>query len=167
MSEPFIAQITMFAGNFAPRGWAFCDGQLLAISSNQALFSLLGTTYGGDGRVTFGLPDLRGRFPMHPGNGPGLTPRTQGRGGGTETNTLNVNQLPAHSHAMNLVSASEGEQTSPVGNSLAITEDRNYATGTGSGLTENTGGGQSVNNIPPFNTVRFIIALQGIFPSRS
>ena len=97
-AEPFIAEIIMFGGNFAPRGWAFCDGQLLAINTNQALFSLLGTTYGGDGRTTFGLPDLRGRVPVHPGTGPGLTQRRLGEKGGTETNTMNINQMPEHNH---------------------------------------------------------------------
>jgi len=96
--EPLIGQIMMFAGNFAPRGWAFCEGQLLAINQYQALFSILGTTYGGDGRTTFGLPDLRGRVPMHPGNGPGLSSKRLGQKGGSETNTLNVSQLPSHNH---------------------------------------------------------------------
>jgi len=167
--EPFIAQIIMFGGNFAPRGWAFCDGQLLPISSNQALFSILGTTYGGDGRTTFALPDLRGRFAMHPGTGPGLTSRRLGDKAGTESHTLTLNQLPAHNHQMNLASSNEGEATSPTGNVLAVSDDRNYVSGTGTamGPTGNSGSGQPVNHMPPFTTVNFIIALQGIFPSRS
>lgn len=169
MADPFIGEIVMFAGNFAPRNWAFCDGQLLSIASNQALFSILGTTYGGDGRTTFALPDLRGRFPMHPGNGPGLSSRRLGEEGGTEAHVINSNQLPPHSHAMNLASASEGDATSPAANSLAVSDDRNYVSGTGAsmGPSGNTGGGQSVNHMPPFGAVQFIIALQGVFPSRS
>lgn len=97
-ADPLLGEIMLFAGNFAPRGWALCNGQLLAISQNQALFSILGTTYGGDGRTTFALPDLRGRLPMHAGSGPGLTPRRLGEMGGAETRTLNINQLPAHTH---------------------------------------------------------------------
>ena len=96
MSEPFVGEIRMFAGNFAPQGWAYCDGQLLAVSSNDALFSLLGTIYGGDGRTTFGLPDLRGRIPIHTGTGPGLSQRRLGSKSGTEKETLTVNELPAH-----------------------------------------------------------------------
>ena len=167
MSEPFLGQITMFAGNFAPRSWAFCDGQLLAISSNSALFSILGTTYGGDGRTTFGLPDLRGRAPMHPGNGPGLSSRRLGEKSGSETNTLTVNQLPSHGH--NLASTAEADSTSPVGNLLAASDDRNYVSDAGSamGAAGNTGGGQAVNNMQPYQTVNFIIALQGIYPSRN
>ena len=99
MSSPFIAEIIMFGGNFAPRSWAFCDGQLLPISQNTALFSLLGTIYGGDGRTTFALPDLRGRVPMHQGNGPGLTPRNLGSKGGEENVALNQQQMPSHTHA--------------------------------------------------------------------
>ena len=98
MSEPFVGEIRMFAGNFAPRGWAFCDGQLLATSQNDALFSLLGTIYGGDGRTTFGLPDLRGRIPVHAGTGPGLSPRRLGAKAGAEKVTLTVNELPSHTH---------------------------------------------------------------------
>lgn len=171
MSDPFIGQITMFGGNFAPRGWAFCDGQLLPIASYSALFSLLGTTYGGDGRTTFALPDLRGRFAMHAGNGPGLSSRQQGQRSGTETNTLISAQLPPHNHSINLASAKEGDQTSPAGNSLAITDDRNYVNDPSpvpsGGSTGNTGAAQPVNNMPPYNTVRYIIALQGIYPSRA
>ncbi len=101
MSEPFIAEIRIFTGNFAPRGWAFCDGQLLQISQNPALFSLVGTTYGGDGRTTFGLPNLKGRAPMHPGNGPGLSSRRLGERGGVEEVTLAANQLGSHNHIVN------------------------------------------------------------------
>lgn len=169
MSEPFIGEIIMFAGNFAPRGWAFCDGQLLPISQNTALFSILGTTYGGDGRTTFGLPDLRGRFAMHAGNGPGLTPRRLGEKSGTESNTITANQMPSHNHSVDLASSSEGEETSPAGNIMAVTDDRNYINDTGSdmGPTGNSGGGQRVNHMPPYNTVRYIIALVGLFPSRT
>src|SRR4051812_1587744 len=98
MAEPYIGEIMMFAGNFAPRGWALCDGSLLSISQNTALFSILGTTFGGNGQTTFGLPDLRGRLPMHPGQGPGRTGRTLGESGGAETVTLNTTQMPAHTH---------------------------------------------------------------------
>ncbi|MEQ9567295.1 MAG: tail fiber protein, partial [Pseudomonadales bacterium] len=101
MSEPFVGEIRMFAGNFAPRGWAYCDGQLLAVSQNDALFSLLGTIYGGDGRTTFGLPDMRGRIPLHAGTGPGLSPRRLGSKSGSEKETLTVNQLASHSHGFN------------------------------------------------------------------
>ena len=100
MSEPFVGEIRMFAGNFAPRNWAFCDGQLLSISQNDALFSLFGTIYGGDGRTTFGLPDLRGRTAVHPGTGPGLSNRRWGEKGGTETTTMTINQMPVHHHVI-------------------------------------------------------------------
>jgi microcystin-dependent protein len=169
MSEPFIAQIVMFGGNFAPRSWAFCDGQLLPIAQNTALFSLLGTTYGGDGRTTFGLPDLRGRFPMHPGNGPGLSSRRLGQSGGSENNTLTTSQLPSHTHT--LKAAGNGANTNnPDSNVLGLAEAySDQATSLNMGVTAigNTGGGQQVNNMPPFQCVNFIIALQGIFPSRN
>ena len=110
MSEPFIGEIRMFAGSFAPRGWALCDGQLLAVSQNDALFSLLGTIYGGDGRTTFGLPDMRGRIPIHFGSGPGLTPRTLGNKFGSEHETLITNQLPSHSHTLQANSQQAGAQ---------------------------------------------------------
>ena len=112
MSDPFIAEIIMFGGNFAPRGWAFCDGQLLSISSNSALFSILGTTYGGDGRTTFGLPDLRGRVAMHPGSGPGLTQRRLGEKSGMETVTLTTNQIPSHNHTATATASGTGTGTS-------------------------------------------------------
>ncbi len=158
----------MFGGNFAPRGWALCDGALLAINQNTALFSILGTTYGGDGRTSFALPDLRGRLAMHPGTGPGLSTRSLGQRGGSETNFLTANQLPAHSHGIR--AAEEGTQTDPSNAFIAgsgmpgfsASSDVNMAN-----TSNNTGGGQSVNNIPPFACVNFIIALIGTFPSRS
>lgn len=188
-SDPFIGQITMFGGNFAPRSWAFCDGQLLPISSNSALFSILGTTYGGDGRTTFGLPDLRGRVAMHAGNGPGLSSRSLGAKGGTETNTLTVNQLPSHNHTATATTAvtiyadnGSGTSDTPGGNVWAKkSRDSDYSDFPASAVTmaagassadtsvnvENTGGGQSVNNMQPFQVIHYIIALQGVYPSRS
>lgn len=170
MSEPFVAEIKIFAGNFAPRGYAFCDGQLLQIAQNTALFSLVGTTYGGDGRVTFGLPDLRGRAPMHPGSGPGLTPRILGQRSGTERVTLADSQIPSHSHAVR--AASESETDDPAGAVLGATEDEAY--GPASNLVDMassavgaTGGGQSHDNMQPFLVLNFIIALVGLYPSRS
>ena len=174
MSEPFIGEIRMFAGNFAPRGWALCDGQLLAVSQNDALFSLLGTIYGGDGRTTFGLPDLRGRLPMHAGTGPGLSNRRLGAKTGTENVTLTVNQLPSHSHGLGYCSA-RADATGPVGNNLAASAsgDRQFA-GSGATLTDmnvnavaNAGGSGQHPNVPPFLCIHFIIALVGIYPSRS
>jgi microcystin-dependent protein len=175
-SEPFLGQIIMFGGNFAPRGWALCDGQLLAISSNQALFSILGTIYGGDGRTTFGLPGLRGRVAMHPGNGPGLSSRRLGEKGGTETNTLTVPNLPAHNHAATLhASSGAGNVPDPAGSVLAKKNRTNIYSNSAtpdvtmnsaSVTTANTGGGQAVNNVQPFLAVNYIIALEGIFPSR-
>lgn len=172
MAEPFIGQIVMFGGNFAPRGWAFCNGQLLAISSNQALFSILGTTYGGDGRTTFALPDLRGRFPMHEGQGPGLSNRQLGQKSGTETVALNVNEMPGHSHALKCNTA-RGNADNPQ-NAVPADADRDriYSTSgpnadMSSQAIANIGGGQPHNNMPPFQVVNFIIALVGVFPSRN
>lgn len=169
MSEPFIGEIKIVGFNFPPRGWATCDGQLLPISQNTALFSLLGTTYGGDGRTTFALPDLRGRSATHVGAGPGLSTMNWGERGGTETHNITTNQMPSHSHTMNLASANEGDQTSPAGNSLAVSDDRNYATGAGTtmGPTGNDGGGQAINHMPPHLGVYHVIALVGLFPSRN
>ena len=171
--EGFIGEIRMFGGNFAPRTWALCDGQLLPISQNPALFSILGTTYGGDGRTTFGLPDLRGRVPMHPGNGPGLSSRRLGEKGGSETNTLTVAQMPSHNHTVNAVKV-DGNTNDPSGAYPANTKllDKEYSTETkdtamNPAMINNTGGNQSINNIQPYNNVNFIICLQGVFPSRS
>lgn len=177
MSEPFLGEIKMVGFNFPPRGWATCEGQLLPISQNSALFSLLGTTFGGDGRTTFGLPDMRGRFPIGVGNGPGLDSKTWGERAGQEDVTLNTNQIPNHTHSGGTVQTTTavGNQTSPDGNFLATANDgeSNYsdaeATGNLGGNTAIglTGGGQSHNNMPPFLSIYFVIALQGIFPSRN
>ena len=167
--EPFLAEIIMFGGNFAPRGWAFCDGQLLPISSNQALFSLLGTIYGGDGRTTFALPDLRGRVSMHPGNGPGLSSRRLGEKGGTEQNILTTAQLPAHNHA--LAAKEEANAADPNGSFIAGTGSNAFGTTADKTMNAaaigNTGSGAAVTNIQPFECVNYIIALQGTFPSRN
>ncbi|SNS85363.1 phage tail protein [Antarctobacter heliothermus] len=176
MSEPYVAQITMFAGNFAPRGWAFCDGQLLAVSQNDALFSLLGTIYGGDGRTTFGLPDLRGRAAMHAGSGPGLSTYRIGQKGGQERVTLTTNQMPSHNHGVTMRAESRGGNlTDPGGNMLAagssIFRTNTPADDVGMDAAmirqNNVGGSQSHNNLPPFLAVNYIIALVGIYPSRN
>lgn len=170
--EPFIGQIIMFGGNFAPRGWAFCDGQLLPISSNSALFSILGTTYGGDGRTTFALPDLRSRLAMHPGRGPGLSDYRLGQKGGAENVTLTANQIPSHNHAIRAANTG-GDDTDPTtANAFGSASDDLYieeAPGTTmqNNIMSNVGGGQAHTNIQPFQCVNFIIALQGIYPSRS
>lgn len=168
MAEPFIAQISLFGGNFAPRGWAFCDGQLLSIAQNSALFSLLGTTYGGDGRTTFGLPDLRGRVPVGPRNGPGLSPYRLGQKGGSESKTLTVNNLPAHNHEIP-VSNAAADKATPQGNYLANGEV--YAAApTAQAFARpvaTTGGSQAFDIRQPSLAINYIIALTGIFPSRS
>lgn len=171
MSEPFVGEIRMFAGNFAPRGWAFCDGQLLAVSQNDALFSLLGTIYGGDGRTTFGLPDLRGRVPIHAGHGPGLSERRLGAKFGTEMETITVNQLPSHSHTYQGTN-SDATRTSPTDSFPARSVGDLYKAGNAlrvnmnSGSLSNVGGSRSHTNLMPFLCVHFIIALFGIYPSR-
>lgn len=174
MSEPFLAEIIMFGGNFAPRGWAFCNGQIIPIAQNTAVFSLLGTTYGGNGQTTFALPDLRGRSPMFWGQGPGLTPRSQGEMAGQESVTLLTAEMPAHNHsAVGL--AANGNQTSPIGGTWAqVVAGRNAAPkyAASSNVTMNplalatVGGNQPHNNMQPYLAVTFVIALQGIFPPR-
>ncbi len=171
MSEPFVGEIRMFAGNFAPRGWAFCDGQLLAVSQNDALFSLLGTVYGGDGRTTFALPDLRGRIPIHAGTGPGLSPRRLGSKAGTEEETITVNQLPNHNHGPVGASTDIGNLRPPGGKILARTTAQSiYQEETSSNMSPSAitsvGGSQSHFNLMPFLCINFIIALFGIYPSR-
>lgn len=171
MSEPFVGEIRMFAGNFAPRGWAFCDGQLLAVSQNDALFSLLGTIYGGDGRTTFGLPDMRGRIPIHAGHGPGLSERRLGAKAGAENVTLTVNQLPSHTHPAR-ASTAVGVEADPGGNVTAASTAVNlYFSETAdsnmrSDAITQSGGSRSHTNLQPFLCIHFIIALVGIYPSR-
>jgi len=172
MSEPFIAEIRIFAGNFAPRNWAFCNGQLLPISQNTALFSLIGTTYGGDGRTTTALPNLQGRAPMHPGRGPGLTERRLGQTGGTETVTLSEAQMANHSHTLR-GTVSRGASSQPQGNAFnRSVGDTAYhtptnLTGMSAAMAPSTGGGQAHNNMQPYLAINFIIALVGLYPSRS
>ena len=171
MAEPFIGEIRLFGFNFAPRGWAMCNGQLLAISQNTALFSLLGTNYGGDGVRTFALPDLRSRVAIHEGQGSGLSPYTIGEAGGAETVTLTVGQMPSHAHYLK-VSGAAATSTTPSGNVLARATANVYgANSDGSkmhaGTIPVTGGSQPHTNVQPFLAVNFCIALQGIFPSRN
>jgi microcystin-dependent protein len=165
--DPFVGEIRIFAGNFAPRGWALCNGQLLSIAQHTALFSLLGTTYGGDGRVAFALPDLQGRAPMHWGEGPGLTSRTLGEADGSESVTLSQTQLPAHTHAVGAVAAA-GDAKSPAGAVLA--DAPVYASHPSTMLAPQTvapaGASQAHNNMMPSLALQFIIALEGIFPPR-
>ncbi len=172
MSEPFVGEIRMFAGNFAPRGWAFCDGQLLAVSQNDALFSLYGTIYGGDGRTTFGLPDLRGRIPLHQGHGPGLSERRLGSKGGSEKETLTVNQMPSHSHTA-VGSSDMATDEILAGKVLAGSQGGNFYISTATNNTPlintvigNTGGSQSHTNLMPTLCINYICALVGIYPSR-
>jgi microcystin-dependent protein len=174
MSEPFIAEIIMFGGNFAPRNWAFCDGQLLSISQNQALFSLIGTYYGGDGQVTFALPDLRGRVPIHFGQGPGLPGYSLGERAGAATTTLTSANLPAHTHSVAPpANTGEGQNTQPDGAVPAAGEmpTQPYAGSSNTTMasypTSSAGANQPFNNMPPYLAVSFIICLAGVYPSRS
>ena len=175
MANPFVGEIRMFAGNFAPRSWALCDGQLMAIAQNTALFSLLGTQFGGDGRTTFGLPNLQGMAPMGQGNGAGLTPRVIGETGGSSSVTLLSSQVPSHNHTFNCGVGSKGE-TSAVAGQFNCDEAAGttpiYATTTdGSTMNPLTvqplASSQPHENMQPYQCVTFIIALAGIFPSRS
>ncbi len=176
MSEPFIAEIRIFAGNFAPRSWAFCNGQLLPIAQNTALFSLIGTTYGGDGRTTTALPNMQGRAPMHPGRGPGLTSRRLGQRGGTETETLTEAQMPQHRHTLRAANVPFGQLQAPNnqrtyarsgGGSAFQSDSTSNLVSLASQALPNAGGSQAHNNLQPFLTLNFIIALQGLYPSRS
>jgi microcystin-dependent protein len=172
MSNPFLGEIRLFGGNFAPRGWAFCNGQLLDISTYDALYTLLGTTYGGDGVNTFGLPDLRGRVPVGQGQGPGLSSRVIGQMAGTETVSLTAPQLPQHTHAPRAV-PSAATQASPANGTWAVTgPPPPYSSGTPAavmnpGAIGSAGGGQPHENMIPFLGLSFIIATEGIFPSRN
>jgi len=167
MAQPYVGEIRMFAGNFAPAGWMFCEGQLLPISEYETLFNLIGTTYGGDGQSTFGLPDLRGRLPLHFGNG-----FIQSETGGAETITLTASQTPAHSHAL-LAAAIGGDQVSPLGNVLAnsfnVTPYINDVTNgnMNPSAVSTVGGSQPHNNFQPYLCIDFILSLYGIFPSQT
>jgi microcystin-dependent protein len=166
MAEPFLAEIRIMSFNFAPKGWAFCDGQLLPINQNQALFSLLGTTYGGDGRVNFGLPDLRGRVSLHVGNG-----HTLGERGGEQGHTLSISEIPTHTHTLQ-ASATPGNTPISTNNVLSSAQGQLYGpaanlTSLLPGTVTNVGGSQAHLNLQPFLTLSFCIALQGIFPSQN
>ena len=174
MADPFVAEIRIFPFNFAPRGWAWCDGQLLPLSQNTALFSLLGTTYGGNGKSNFALPDLQGRAPMHPGQGPGLSLHDLGETGGSDTVTLLESEIPAHSHAYN-ISGADGTERFPAQQFCAagIGGVSMYAPAQNAPLVQMSpnavapaGGDQPHNNLQPYLTFYFCIALQGVFPPR-
>lgn len=171
MSSPFLGQLLLFAGNFPPRGWAMCNGQLLSIAQNTALFSLLGTTYGGNGVSTFALPDLRGRVPLHLGQGPGLQDRVMGEASGVEAVTLIQQNMPAHSHTL---AASSGIATTntPAGNLIPTGQSRTFATGAAGATMSPQSIGTTGNSLPhenmqPYLVLNWVIALQGIFPSRN
>jgi microcystin-dependent protein len=171
MSNPFVAEIRIFAGNFPPRGWAFCNGQLMPISQNTALFSLLGTFYGGDGKSTFALPDLQGRAPMHPGQGPGLSQHFLGEESGSEFVTLLQTEMPAHVHTAQ-PKTSLGNQQTPVAKSWAGSTVAKQYVNTAPNVQMSpqalvpTGGSLPHNNMPPYLFLNFIIALQGVYPAR-
>jgi microcystin-dependent protein len=184
MSEPFIGEIRMFAGNFAPRGWAFCDGQLLSIAQNTALFSILGTTYGGNGQTTFALPDLRGRVPVGPGQGPGLSSITPGESSGSESVTLLISNMPAHNHSVQAqlkgtsTPAATGNPSnavfalsrsiSPYANGSANPPlDLDFNSNAVAAQSGVVGGSQPFSIRQPYLGVYYIIALEGIFPSRN
>ena len=173
MADPFVAEIRIFAFNFAPKGWAFCDGQLLPLSQNTALFSLLGTTYGGDGKSNFALPDMQGNVPMHPGDGAGLTSRVLGETGGSETVSLLQSEIPVHTHSMGAQNVPLGSLVTPTNNTLDHPASGNLFIATNPTIVTMAtqtlapvGGGQPHNNMQPYLTLNFCIALQGIFPPR-
>lgn len=171
--DPFVAEIRIFGFNFAPRGWALCNGQLLPISQNTALFSLLGTTYGGDGVTNFALPNLQGRLPMHPGQGPALSPRALGESAGAETVVVADKQMASHRHTLKATTVT-GRTGSPSGNALgnsgAVSLYQTNTTlnlaNTATNAISTVGGGQAHNNLMPYLSLNFCIALQGVFPPR-
>lgn len=172
MAQPFIGEIRMFGGNFAPAGWAFCEGQLLPISENDALFNLIGTTYGGDGQSTFGLPNLSGRVPVHQGQGPGLSNRTIGELGGVESVTLTTQQLGGHTHAL-VATQNVGNQSNPQGQLMAagtnvlMFRTINPQIQMAANIVGVAGGSQPHDNMMPYLVIDFIISLFGIFPSQT
>ena len=171
MADPFLAEIRIFPFNFAPKGWAFCDGQLMPISQNTALFALLGTYYGGDGKSTFALPNLQGCSPMHPGQGQGLSERFLGEEGGEESVTLLISEIPIHTHAMMTVDGDPAESSDAAGNTLARSSLNVYTPAANlSAMAPETltpaGGSLPHNNLQPYLVLNYCIALQGIFPQR-
>ena len=176
MADPFVAEIRIFPFNFAPKGWAFCDGQIMPLSQNTALFSLLGTTYGGDGKSNFALPDMQGNAPMHPGQGPGLSLHDLGETGGSETVTLLDSEIPSHIHFMRAHNLDQADHQIP-SPTTSIAQSANgsaYQSTTNSNLTQlaaqtiaPAGGNQPHNNLQPYLTLNFCIALQGVFPPRT
>jgi len=175
MSDPFVAEIRIFPFNFAPKGWAFCDGQLLPISQNTALFSLLGTTYGGDGKSTFALPDMQGNAPMQPGQGQGLSLRDLGEMSGVENITLLQTEIPIHTHVMRAHNGDQADAQNPSPNTSLAQSANGFAfqSNSSANLTQlafqtlpPAGGGLPHNNMQPYLTLNFCIALQGIFPQR-
>jgi microcystin-dependent protein len=170
MADPFVAEIRIFPFNFAPRGWASCDGQILPLSQNTALFSLLGTTYGGDGKSSFALPNLQGSVPMHPGQGPGLSLYDLGQSSGAETVTLLSNEMPSHNHVLRGV-IDDSEGSDPTGQAMAKASTAVYSpsaanTTMAANALAPTGGSLPHNNMMPYLTYYFTIALQGVFPPR-
>ena len=169
MAQPYVGEIRMFAGNFAPAGWMFCEGQQLPISENETLFQLIGTTYGGDGESTFALPDLRGRIPVHQGNGPSGVTYIQGESGGVESVTLTVLQTPSHNHSLLAANVPASEST-PGNNLTATATKRFYASPTAptqmaADMMSPTGGNQPHENLQPFLCINYIISLFGLFPN--
>jgi len=174
MADPFVAEIRIFPFNFAPKGWAFCDGQILPLSQNTALFSLLGTTYGGDGKSNFALPNMQANAPMHPGQGPGLSLHDLGETGGSETVSLLESEIPGHSHSMGAQNVPLGSVVTPAGNTLdrpASGNLFNKANPAVVAMADMTlapaGGDQPHNNMQPYLTLSFCIALQGVYPPRT
>lgn len=175
MIDGCLGEVRLFAGNFAPRDWAICNGQLLAISNNSALFSILGTIYGGDGQTTFALPDMRGRVVVGTGTGPGLSPKQLGVKSGFELNYLNIGNLPPHNHTSSFkVSTQDGEESNPSGQYLAKNENAELYLDTSNATMaadcveiNNTGSGIGVNNMQPFIAINYVICLLGLYPSRS
>ncbi len=171
MADPYVGEIRMFGGNFAPVGWAFCQGQLMPISENDTLFTLIGTTYGGDGQETFGLPDLQGRIPVHQGTGPGLSSYVIGEKAGVEAVTLTTQQMPLHNHAF-IASQATGTQNTPVNNMVASSASNRFRPGAPSDpfpstLVQPSGGNQPHENMMSYLCVNYIISLYGIFPSQT
>ena len=171
MSTPFVGEIRMVGFNFAPNGWATCDGQLIPIAENDTLFTLIGTTYGGDGQETFALPNLQSRIPIHAGQGSGLSNRILGESAGTETVTLTTQQIPSHAHPAQAQSGA-GNQASPANGVWASSGQSVYGTGAGAlamkaALMSGSGGSQPHDNLMPYTTINFVISLFGVFPSQN